>query len=292
MESPEYILGIDEAGRGPVLGPMVYACAIWQKDKEEEIIKNYNFNDSKKLTDKIRRVQFEKMKTDPNIKYYVKICHPVDISGQMLRRDENIINLNEQAYIAAVSLINDALKDELNITNVIADAVGPEMTYIRAMTEKCIKKSGIEFKAEKKADANHKVVSAASIVAKVTRDLIIEEWKFIENNKDIEFSTELGSGYPADPNTKLWLENNFNEIFGFPSIVRFSWQTAKEYIYNKAFKTTYQDYEDIPDGDKRQKFNEHLIYKKVKKIPKDYLKKKDINMFNSNKALFSFSELN
>jgi len=57
----EIILGIDEAGRGPVLGPMVYACAYYSVKNEEEIKKYFKVDDSKKLTDIMREKIFEKM---------------------------------------------------------------------------------------------------------------------------------------------------------------------------------------------------------------------------------------
>jgi ribonuclease H2 subunit A len=55
------ILGIDEAGRGPVLGPMVYACCYWSKEKEKEILSEYKFADSKTLKEEIREKLYNKM---------------------------------------------------------------------------------------------------------------------------------------------------------------------------------------------------------------------------------------
>ena len=42
----------------------------------------------------------------------------------------------------------------------------------------------------------------------------------------LEFKGELGSGYPGDPKTKLWLQENKHEVFGYPNLVRFSWNTS------------------------------------------------------------------
>jgi len=81
----------------------------------------------------------------------------------------------------------------------------------------------IRFVVEKKADGTYPIVSAASIVAKVTRDKILEEWKFKEN---LNIDHNFGCGYPADELTKSWLVKNQDPLFGFPSIVRFSWQTC------------------------------------------------------------------
>jgi ribonuclease H2 subunit A len=55
------ILGIDEAGRGPVLGPMVYACCYWSLEKEKEILSDFKFADSKTLKEEIREKIYDKM---------------------------------------------------------------------------------------------------------------------------------------------------------------------------------------------------------------------------------------
>jgi len=72
----------------------------------------------------------------------------------------------------------------------------------------------------KKADDLYKVVSAASIMAKVTRDNILKYWKFQEIG---DFDFKFGSGYPSDPYSKGWLLRNVDPVFGFPNVVRFSW---------------------------------------------------------------------
>jgi ribonuclease H2 subunit A len=67
FENETLILGIDEAGRGPVLGPMVYACCYYNKSNEEEILKVMKFDDSKKLTEAKREKIFEEMKKYSNV---------------------------------------------------------------------------------------------------------------------------------------------------------------------------------------------------------------------------------
>jgi len=64
----------------------------------------------------------------------------------------------------------------------------------------------------------------ANLGAKVTRDSRLRKWQFKE--KDISVSTRFGSGYPSDPTTKEWLRNNMDPVFGFPSLLRFSWKTS------------------------------------------------------------------
>ena len=72
FESETIILGIDEAGRGPVLGPMVYACCYFSKDNEEVLKKKFKFADSKKLSDIQRKEIFKKMNENLHILKYLK----------------------------------------------------------------------------------------------------------------------------------------------------------------------------------------------------------------------------
>lgn len=99
---------------------------------------------------------------------------------------------------------------------------------------------GIKIVVSKKADSIYPIVSAASIVSKVSRDYRLKNWKFKEEY--VSPSTTFGSGYPSgeeietlikDPNTQQWLRNNVDQVFGFPSVLRFSWKTA-EVILHKA----------------------------------------------------------
>jgi ribonuclease H2 subunit A len=123
---------------------------------------------------------------------------------------------------------------------------------------------GIDFTVTAKADSKYKIVGAASVAAKVTRDAWIEGWVFEEDEHDDPdtseapkvkraWSTELGSGYPSgdylgslsrpqarltlcfpDPNTKTWVKDSLEKTFGYPSIARFSWTTIKVALDNGA----------------------------------------------------------
>jgi len=87
---------------------------------------------------------------------------------------------------------------------------------------------------ESKADDTYPIVSAASICAKQTRDHTLRDWQFEELKSASElYSTTFGCGYPGDEITKTWLREHFDQIYGFPSIVRFSWKTARTILENK-----------------------------------------------------------
>ncbi|KAJ7601758.1 ribonuclease H-like domain-containing protein [Mycena polygramma] len=220
-----YILGVDEAGRGPVLGPLVYGvayCPVAYKDQLEDL----GFADSKTLTADTRSTLLDTLRSDPaNLGWSVRVISPQAISSGMLRRPPT--NLNVQSQDATVLLIQEVLKKGIELTEVYVDALGTTTTYQAYLSSRF---PGISFTVESKADDKFKIVGAASVAAKVTRDACIEGWVFEENTDGVAgtWDTEqLGSGYPSDPKTKTWLRNSIEPIFGLPKIVRFSWSTVK-----------------------------------------------------------------
>jgi len=140
------------------------------------------------------------------------------------------VSLNTISEDAACELIQSALDEKSNITEIFVDTVGPADKYEKFLTNK-FNKYNIKFTVRPKADSLFPCVSAASIVAKVTRDQCVLHWKFVEENSKI--SRNFGSGYPADPVTKKWMENNFDRVFGYPNIVRFDWKTTKNCLKSK-----------------------------------------------------------
>lgn len=93
---------------------------------------------------------------------------------------------------------------------------------------------------ESKADDKYPVVSAASICAKVTRDHDLRDFAFAEKPKE-PFSRTFGCGYPGDAVTVKWLKEHSDEVFGFPSIVRFSWKTAYVMMQDQGKKIEWHD---------------------------------------------------
>jgi ribonuclease H2 subunit A len=157
----------------------------------------------------------------------------------MLKRNRE--SLNVISMYASFELIYSCLKNKVNLKEVLnnnsqvyIDTIGRPETYQKKFEEE-FKNYDIKFIVTIKADSKFPVVSAASIVAKVTRDRALEDWVFEEKLEGIKFSRELGSGYPGDPKTKAWLRKSMDKVFGFPSVVRYSWKTAinliKPYLY-------------------------------------------------------------
>ncbi|KAF3321799.1 ribonuclease H2 subunit A isoform X1 [Carex littledalei] len=216
------IMGIDEAGRGPVLGPMVYGC-LYCALSYQKTLASLNFADSKTLKEEKREELFENLKSDPSLGWEVDIIDPRDLSAKMLQRTK--INLNEISHNSAMGLVRRVLALGVFLTEVYVDTVGDADKYREKLSERF---PGVKFVVAKKADSLYSVVSGASIVAKVTRDRSLRDWVLDETVPNI--NRNFGSGYPGDPDTKAWLVENKHQLFGFPTLVRFSWGTCTPFF--------------------------------------------------------------
>jgi len=235
------VLGIDEAGRGPVLGPMVYGIAYcpaaWNDD-----LKKMGVDDSKALKEEQREELLDKIiSAKENLGYAVHVLSPRFISTSMFKRVK--YNLNTISHDTAIGLVNKAIEAGVRVAEVYVDTVGPPEKYQQKL-------EGIfpdlKITVAKKADSLYPCVSAASICAKVARDRAISQWKFAESCRE-DFSSEWGSGYPGDPVTKKFLRENLDPVFGFPSIVRFSWKTAETLLEEKGVRVEFEEEEPTED---------------------------------------------
>lgn len=229
---PAVMMGIDEAGRGPVLGPMIYGAAYWRIE-DDEIISKLGYDDSKALSKEKRDEFFEGIveKNGHRIGWILRTLSAAEISANSLGKVP--VSLNKISHAAAIEMIQHAVRAGVNVRHVYIDTVGNSDVYER-MLDRVFSGSGIQFTVRKKADSLFPVVSAASICAKVIRDFSMDNWHFPEPcvrdaNKDLEHGY-MGCGYPGDAKTKAWLAKNMNHVFGFPSIVRFNWSTAQDLI--------------------------------------------------------------
>ncbi|KAG4984602.1 hypothetical protein JHK87_029351 [Glycine soja] len=220
------VMGIDEAGRGPVLGPMVYGC-LYCSQSYLKTLSTLSFADSKTLKEEKREELFETLKLNDSIGWDVDVIDPRELSAKMLKK--NKINLNEISHSSAMGLIDRVLKMGVLLTEVYIDTVGDAGKYEMKLSNSF---PSIKFVVAKKADSLYPVVSGASIVAKVTRDRALREWVLDETAENMQ--RNFGSGYPGDPQTKSWLEDHKHHIFGFPSLVRFSWGTCNSYFKDAA----------------------------------------------------------
>lgn len=204
------IVGIDEAGRGAVIGPLVIAGAM-VKEVDHDIIKELGVKDSKLLSPKRREELFVQLKSQL-LKYkIIEIpAEVIDVSRLNLG-----INLNELEMKNMAEIIN-----ELKPKKSYVDAVDANLKNVHYQIKKHLRVD-TEIIAEHKADITYPIVSAASILAKVTRDKRVKELS--------EKYGEIGSGYPSDPTTKTFLSEWFKENKSFPNFVRKSWETIAEF---------------------------------------------------------------
>ncbi len=202
------VCGIDEAGRGAVLGPLVI-CGALIDEKDEPKLKELGVKDSKLLTPKQRERIAEALKK--LVKYQLVVLSPKEIDNNV--NGENGSNLNWLEANKSVELIN-ILQPE----KAIIDCPSPNTkAYHEYIAERLLHKK-VKIITEHKADVNYLVVGAASILAKVARDAAIEEIK-----KHV--GEDCGPGYPANAITMQFLRKNWDK---HPELFRHSWSTYKE----------------------------------------------------------------
>ncbi|KAI6197184.1 Ribonuclease [Aphelenchoides besseyi] len=217
-------LGIDEAGRGPVLGPMVYACAVCPLLKLDRLIA-FGVNDSKVLKEAKRDEALKAMieTGEKVVAFAYQELSARFISSWMLSV-ENKRSLNEISHQSAISLIRYALQKNINVREIYVDTVGPKDTYHALLQSEFPE---IQIIVSEKADSVYPIVSAASIVAKVKRDLFCRNHKFDEDGI-VKPKDGFGSGYPSDSATQKYMCKSFDPIFGYSTFARFSWKPVQE----------------------------------------------------------------
>ncbi|KAJ1020229.1 hypothetical protein NDA18_005829 [Ustilago nuda] len=177
------VLGVDEAGRGPVLGPLVYGIAYCPISYQDDM-KQIGFADSKALTAERRDNLLSSLVDHKQyLGWSVRVMSPQDISAGMLRRRP--INLNAQSSQATVLLIAGVLEEGVDVTEIYVDTVGDPNSYKKLLSSHFPRHPHIKWTVTSKADAIYPIVGAASIAAKVTRDRCIEAWKYAEQQQSL-----------------------------------------------------------------------------------------------------------
>ena len=204
------ICGVDEAGKGSVLGPMVVAAVGVQST---DILSEIDVKDSKQLSPKERERLFAIIKKKCKVAIVIIPADEIDA----IRRDMTMNQCVARAHAEVIQKI------------------GPKTAYVDACdvnpiryaeTVKANLNNPCEIVSEHHADSTYPVVSAASIVAKVTRDREIE--------KLAKKYGEIGSGYPSDPVTITYLSSYIDEHRVPPPIARKSWKTVSAILAKKS----------------------------------------------------------
>ncbi|MCH8945427.1 MAG: ribonuclease HII [Nanoarchaeota archaeon] len=206
-------LGIDDAGRGPVIGPMILAGCLMDEKTEAEL-KKLGVKDSKQLTPKRREFLVDLIRKKAETFEIVIIS-----ASEIDRLNKKGVKLNEVEALASARIINKINKGFKKI-KVILDC--PSTSIVKwqdFLKTKINNLSNLEISCEHKADKNHIAVSAASILAKSIREKEMFKLKEI-------YGKEIGSGYPSDPKTKKFLSKNVKK-YNDKGIFRKSWSTWK-----------------------------------------------------------------
>jgi ribonuclease HII len=207
------VCGVDDAGRGPVIGPLVVAGIRIEEEKLDRL-KSLGVKDSKKLSPEAR------LKLSIEIPEFVDEYHIVELEAAHLDRVVNHspkfqrLNLLEARAMAQVI---EKLKPHL--VYVDASDTRPERFKNNILENLSFKPKVV---SEHHADEKYPSVSAASILAKVRRDSRIDELRK-------EYG-EIGSGYAHDPITVRFLSEYYLTNQDFPPIVRRSWKTLRNIV--------------------------------------------------------------
>ncbi|MEK6977443.1 MAG: ribonuclease HII [Candidatus Hydrothermarchaeota archaeon] len=199
------LCGIDEAGRGPVLGDLVIAGVLC-REEDLEYLKGIGVKDSKQLSPRRRGELFGLITS--RCRYHVIRVSPRELDARVGAG----ISLNELEGRKFGEIINHLGPEKAYVD--CADVV-PE-NFARYIREVLV--SPCTLVVEHSADVTYPIVSAASIVAKVQRDEGIARLR--------ERYGEIGSGYPSDPKTQTFLRRWSREEGPYPEFVRRSWKTA------------------------------------------------------------------
>jgi ribonuclease HII len=217
------VSGVDEAGKGPVMGPLVVAGV---KVKDDSKLVSYKIRDSKKLSPRRRR-------------YLASIINEIALKKEIV-----VIDAKDIDDMRKVMTMNEIT---VNAFSKVVQKLKPEICYVDSadVNEERFRDnilSNISFKPEiiskHKADDIYPIVGAASIIAKTYRDELVKRIEFKLRKK---MDVPLGSGYPADPITQRFLKKWVNKYGKLPPHTRHSWNTAKK-IMNKFSNKKLDDF--------------------------------------------------
>ncbi len=214
------ICGVDEAGRGPVMGPMVVAAVMVENDRA---LKRLKVKDSKLLTRRKREELAIEIRKISAVEVSIISAAEID---ELMGRDT--LNALEAALFAD-------LIDRLRPDRVFVDAADViEERFGRNITERTICRP--EMVCSHHADSMYPVVAAASIVAKVLRDQAMDDIQSF-------FGRPIGSGYAHDRTTIGFIQDWLKENGSLPPHVRGTWKTAKD-LYSLSRVTRLTDWMD------------------------------------------------
>tara|TARA_B100001758_G_scaffold161836_1_gene139573 strand:- start:237 stop:881 length:645 start_codon:yes stop_codon:yes gene_type:complete len=199
------ICGVDEAGKGPVIGPLVVAAVAVKNAKD---IQDLGVKDSKQLNP-VKRKELSNIIKD-KFDYTIEIIEAEKVDEY--RKQNRLNDLNREAFEKLISKLNP------NVAYVDAADVN-EHRFGKQIKEKLTNENDTDIISMHKADEKIDVVAAASIIAKETREEEIKRLK-----KKIG---DFGSGYPSDERTIKFLKSFYADNGKWPTGTRKSWKTIE-----------------------------------------------------------------
>jgi len=210
------IAGIDEAGRGPMIGPMVICGVLIEPERMSELTA-IGVKDSKLLTP-ARRIELKDKIEEIVSKTIIRTISAEDIDR--LRRHTT---LNEIEVVEFASIAKTLGPSELYLdaADVVSERFGVKIGMLSGLTSQ-----GAIIISEHKADVNYPLVSSASILAKVERDRIISSFH--------ETYGFFGSGYSTDPHTIEYVKELVRTKQELPPIIRRTWESVRKIVDNES----------------------------------------------------------
>ena len=202
--------GVDEAGRGCAIGPLVVAGALFDEGSVDTL-HSIGVRDSKKLTPRRRETLAEEIR-DIALRHSFFDLQPRAIDV-VVNRGVIYRKLNYLEAMAMAKVIRD-----LSPGRAVVDPADVVVERFVGDIKRVIPR-GIDVHSEVRADSKFAVVGAASILAKVRRDAFIAELR--------ELHGDMGSGYCSDPKTVAFLEGWFESHDVCPPFIRGSWATVR-----------------------------------------------------------------
>lgn len=197
-------VGVDEAGRGPVLGPLVVAGVLGDPADVPSGV-----TDSKQLAPERRRTLADRIRSTGSLTCQVRAIEAPDLNERMAS-GETLDRIETKAFRAIIQ--------SLDADRAVVDPVGSDPAAFEATLASDL--DGCTVEARVAADAEDLLVGAASILAKVARDAAIEE--IAES-----VGTPVGSGYPSDPTTRGFLTDWRKRSADPPPFARTAWSTME-----------------------------------------------------------------
>ncbi|MEM2207996.1 MAG: ribonuclease HII [Sulfolobales archaeon] len=199
------VIGIDEAGRGSLVGDM-FVAGVALSDEQSKVLLDAGIRDSKALSRSTRyRLLLDIIR-----------CSDLIVISRVLPEDIDKENINDLEVRAIERILKHARSRGVDPTKVVVDEIAGRRVEVETAVRDLFPSAEVIMRP--KADKDFVQVSAASIVAKCLRDGLIKVLSSVHG--------EIGSGYPSDPRTIKWLKH-VKESGSTPCCIRKSWKTLR-----------------------------------------------------------------